>query len=365
MPPLWASLHSDPILYPRADPAALLPDSIKLGNQARCVCGAVILSPLGQPIIRRLCLVYTLARAFPCQVELVHCPKSCSSGRPRLAGPDGRELGLFNYNNQILISHDLLDEYTMAYTSSETPFVAWVGTISTRYKNYSPNGPYFINEDTFRTAWFLYSSLIAFDGDMRCHVCGPEPTAIIFDGVTLAFGKKHLTSSLRPPTTIYPQSAQRPSKYITNQAIIKNRPLRQTLQKVVTGKSLVLTEADLSSTNLEMDNNSDWDSDDEASLPRGSVAEKSKLVDEAIVRLNLIPSVHEGLSKINLDLGRTFHQYCGLGRLSANLKPPSVYISLFKEVSMVLHPSAYAYVHPDLCRRVRSANDTISILNGA
>jgi len=334
MPPLWVCLPSDPILYPWADPSAPLPNSIKLGNQARCLCGNVIPSLLDQPMVQRTCLVYTLTRAFSCQIELVHCPKSCSQGRPRLAGPDGRELGLFNYNNQILISHDLLDEYTMAYTSSETPFVAWVGTISTRYQNYSPNGPRFINEDSFRTAWFLYSSLMAFDNDMRCLVCGPEPTAIIFDGVTLAFGKKHLTSSLRPPTTIYPQSAQRPSKYITNQAIIKNRPLRQSLRKVITGKSLVLTDADLSGADVPTDANSDWGSDDEASSLGASAAAKSKLVDEVISRLNLIPSVHEGLSKLDLHLGRIFHQYCGLGRLSANLRPPLVYISLFKEVSM-------------------------------
>jgi hypothetical protein len=38
--------------------------------------------------------------------------------------------GVFNFNNRILFTHDLLDEYTSAYTSSETPFVGWVATVS-------------------------------------------------------------------------------------------------------------------------------------------------------------------------------------------------------------------------------------------
>ncbi|EEB92608.1 hypothetical protein MPER_08857 [Moniliophthora perniciosa FA553] len=48
---------------------------------------------------------------------------------------------------------------------------------------------------------------------MVCPECGDEPENIIWDGVTLAFGRKHVTDTLRPPTYEHPTAAVRNRKY--------------------------------------------------------------------------------------------------------------------------------------------------------
>ena len=85
-----------------------------------------------QPVVPTSCTIYNIMESYEATIELQVCSK-CPPNRRRHVGPDCRTLGLFNYNNRILLTHDLLDDYTMAYTSSETPFVAWVGVVSRRY----------------------------------------------------------------------------------------------------------------------------------------------------------------------------------------------------------------------------------------
>ncbi|KAK7023612.1 hypothetical protein VNI00_016651, partial [Paramarasmius palmivorus] len=67
-------------------------------------------------------------------------------------------------------------------------------------------GTKFIGEDLFRSAWFAYASLQLLENDMWCPECGTYPETVIWDGVTLAFGKRHLRDSLRPPT-VSPEEA--------------------------------------------------------------------------------------------------------------------------------------------------------------
>lgn len=49
--------------------------------------------------------------------------------KKRCIGPDLRTLGVSNYNNSILVSQELLDKYTSAYTSSETSAGAHMQTV--------------------------------------------------------------------------------------------------------------------------------------------------------------------------------------------------------------------------------------------
>ncbi|KAG6807586.1 hypothetical protein H0H92_007030 [Tricholoma furcatifolium] len=122
-PPVWAELESDfPLAYPRPPPVTVQPTVIRLEDDARCMCGA--LQNRDNPLVTNTCQVYTILGCFDTKIELQRCSQ-CTGGRHRFVGPDCREIGLFNYNNRIILSHDLLDEYTMAYTSSETPFTAW------------------------------------------------------------------------------------------------------------------------------------------------------------------------------------------------------------------------------------------------
>ncbi|CAA7271054.1 unnamed protein product [Cyclocybe aegerita] len=124
--PIWASLSMDKVLYGRPPALKKPPPSILLDSYARCSCGAPAYE--GDKIMTT-CTIYTIQEAFSCQIKLQKCPNQCSGSRSRYVGPNGAELGLFNYNNQMLFSHDLLDDYTLAYTSSESPFSLWVGIV--------------------------------------------------------------------------------------------------------------------------------------------------------------------------------------------------------------------------------------------
>ena len=159
--------------------------------------------------------------------------QGCKSCNRRRIGPDCRDFGLFNWNNRIIFTHDLLDEYTSAFTSSETPFTAWVTVVSRRYTNYSSAHP-FVTEYMFRTAWFAYAKLQGFTNDMACPTCGPSPENTIWDGVTLAFHQKHLIPSLRPPTTISEHSVLRDKcRYIRSQQCLIDKHARKLIRTAI------------------------------------------------------------------------------------------------------------------------------------
>ncbi|KAJ7865210.1 hypothetical protein B0H13DRAFT_1637212, partial [Mycena leptocephala] len=117
-PPPWAALNSDPLLYQRCSALEDVPDILRLTGTSSCCCSEprCLFDPT-RGITQQKCTVYGLFRSWETMIEVQSCTK-CSH---RVIGPDCRELGIFNYNNRKLFAHDLLDEYTSAYTSSETP----------------------------------------------------------------------------------------------------------------------------------------------------------------------------------------------------------------------------------------------------
>jgi hypothetical protein len=200
LPPSWAELPTDVGLYKRPPPfRGTDPTTFKLEVTSRCACAAhcSFFEP-SRPTLVQSCRVYGIHHRIDAEIELQLCPSTSPSKR-RFIGPDLRALGLFNYNNRVLVSHELLDDYTSFYTSSETPFSAWVTVMARRYQSASST---FIGEDLFRSIWFCYAKLQHLQDDMKCNECGDYPETIIWDGVTLAFGRKHLRSSLEPPTVI-------------------------------------------------------------------------------------------------------------------------------------------------------------------
>jgi hypothetical protein len=68
-------------------------------------------------------------------------------------GPDCRNIGLFNWNNRALVTEELLDDYTSAFVSSETPFVAYTAAVSRRYQTHNSPLP-FLPEKSFLEIWF-------------------------------------------------------------------------------------------------------------------------------------------------------------------------------------------------------------------
>lgn len=238
-PPKWAKIPSDTELYPRPPLIrSLLPPGhfFPLGPDSSCMCasGRTMYNPT-QSSTRRKAKLYTLTSLINVEIEVQNCP-TCPSKHRRYIGPDLRSSGVFNYNNSILVTHELLDEYTSAFTSSETPFIAWVRHISRRYDD---DNLVFMGPDLFRNVWFAYVSIQEFSNDMVCAVCGPTPDTVIWDGITAAFNKKHLKDSIRPPTTIHPSSITRGStRYRPKQQLLLDKAIRKAVREALSGPSV-------------------------------------------------------------------------------------------------------------------------------
>ncbi|KAJ7591272.1 hypothetical protein C8J56DRAFT_1047478 [Mycena floridula] len=200
-PPEWAALPGDSKLYLYPAPVRNSPGLLCLDKNSSCPCHEKrVMYKEGMSVFRQPCVVYTLVGAFDATVEVAECPQ-CTGKRRRNIGPDLREMGLFNFNNHSMFSHELLEDFVNAFTASETPFFAWVTMMERRYIT---SARPFVGYKTFVTAWFGYAELLAFEGDMTCAACGSHPDALVCDGVTSAFPEKHRLKSLEPPTKVRP-----------------------------------------------------------------------------------------------------------------------------------------------------------------
>ncbi|KIK52150.1 hypothetical protein GYMLUDRAFT_143587, partial [Collybiopsis luxurians FD-317 M1] len=218
LPPRWCMLPNEMEFYSRPYPLRDPPPLIELSEQASCPCldGERAFFDHCRLVITRACQVFTLIQAFSVHIQLQPCPR-CPPEHHQYIGPEPRDLGLFNFNNSTLFSHELLNEYISAFSSSETPFEPWVHTIAYRYGEIEPSIP-FVGGGLFCSVWFAYVRLIQFEGDKSCPSCGVYPDNIIWDGVSVAFGRKHvLNDQLEPPTVIQENAPDRLSKSIPHQ----------------------------------------------------------------------------------------------------------------------------------------------------
>ncbi|KZP10585.1 hypothetical protein FIBSPDRAFT_757998 [Athelia psychrophila] len=313
--PLWASLSSDNSLYPRSSPSRQFPNCILFTNYGSCFFHPPTTRSTTRQAERRPCIIYTLVGTHEAEIELQQC-LLCPPNRRRFVGPETRELGLFNYNNRILCTHDLLDEYTSAFTSSETPFVAWVATISRRYSNYNSEKS-FLTEKMFRSVWFSYARLQDLDSEMLCPVCGPIPEDTIWDGITLAFSQKHLLPSLCPPTISNEHSLQRDNvRYSSHMQYIPDQKLRKSVRKVISGRSLVL-HAD-EEVDADDHSESEW---------------TERAAQELLDRVDAIPNVADELGRLHESLKDVFNANFGIEALGAEYKAPAAYCRLFIQLS--------------------------------
>ncbi|KAG5642337.1 hypothetical protein DXG03_002985 [Asterophora parasitica] len=241
------------------------------------------------------------------------CPISPACSR-RYIGPDPRELGIFNLNNRILFTHELLDDYTSVYTSSETPFTAWVTVTSRRYGSH-PSIP-FVSEGTFRTAWFAYVNIQDFAKDMSCPKCGPCPEDVIWDGISLGFSKKHILATLRPPTVSDPEAPVRPNGYVWKQQVFPDATLRRLLWHVIKGCK---GGSGIREKVVDSDDN--------------EPQHHAMAVKVEMERVKAIPEVLGELSRIDSYLAALFDQHFGLTKVFAGIAAPKVYIKLFFQAS--------------------------------
>ena len=289
------------------------PDVLFLDEHASCICSQRYSAKLATQ--ERPCTIYTTTRAYDTKIQVQCCP-TCPNLFRRFIGPDPRNVGLFNFNNQLLFAHDLLDEYTSAFTSSETPFAAWVVTASRRYAVHQSIKP-FISEKLFRAVWFAYSRLQCLDADSNCPECGPDLQDTIWDGVMLAFSQKHMLPSLRPPTIGHLDSLQRTeARYRPGQQLIQPQSLRKDVRFVIEGRSLVISPDD------EV-----FDEGEEADRQNISRAKQ-----QLVARVEAIPDVCIKLKSVDRALSELFANYYGVHALLAGTEPPGVYRRLFVQV---------------------------------
>jgi len=254
----------------------------------------------------RKCFIYGLLGAHSASIELQKCP-NCPQG---YIGPDCTDIGIFNLNNQSLFTLTLLDDYTCHFSRSETPFVSWVSSTACRYLNHQSPVP-FIKEKTFRTAWFSYIRLVQLENDMRCVRCGPTPKVTIWDGVTLAFNRKNLLATLRPPTLVDEHSEIKDRiKPQQGLQLLGDKSLRKLIQTILAGQSLCLPELPK-------------EHDDR---PSGSATK------EMMDRIGLVPDAVERLQHVSLGLGNLFGRWFGMDYLLCKRKPPVEYKELFLQV---------------------------------
>ncbi|KAJ6507200.1 hypothetical protein C8R47DRAFT_966779 [Mycena vitilis] len=317
-PPVWASLPTDILHYAPVKPIQEPPGIISLMATSSCCCShpRQLYDP-ELPTKHQKCTVYGLYRSWEAETEVQACP-NCSH---RLVGPDCRELGFFNYNNRKLFTHDLLDEYTSAYTSSETPFSAWVSVVARRYEIHG-DGQKFISHDMFRAVWFSYVELQDLEGDTTCPRCGPAPENTIWDGVTLAFNRKHLLPTLEPPTVSQTTSAVRDrTRYIAAQQLIPDARVRKLVRKVITGP--------------QGDDEDDEDDENTEDGGRGTSKERAAKRGRAEIleRLEAIPLALQGLQRLDDATRNLFDLHFGEGSVVHSQAAPEVYRRLFHQIS--------------------------------
>ncbi|KAJ7080267.1 hypothetical protein C8R43DRAFT_909977 [Mycena crocata] len=319
MPPVWSALETDEKLYTRVS-TLMPPPLFPLGTNARCSCGAV--PSQSEPVKLLECTAYTLTQAYTSVIEVRVCHE-CSIGRRRNAGPDCREWGFFNFNNRILFSHALLDDYTASYTAIETPFAGWVSTVAKRYETMESKT--FVDRTTFSTAWFLFADLQLWGAkdraDMKCPDCGSEPKTTIWDGVTLAFGRTKLSGTLCPPTLELLQAPEHLSKSVKDQQVLIERDLRKAVRNIIRA-TVQKTPA---STGVE-----GLDSDSEMEEAR-KLSEKASA--EAMQRIASIPTVCDRLKSVHAGLGAVFEHYWGVAASLCKVAVPEEYKVLFEQIA--------------------------------
>ncbi|KAJ6477493.1 hypothetical protein DFH09DRAFT_951952 [Mycena vulgaris] len=326
-PPIWAALPGEELSpsFPSTPPKHLL-----LDNEASCCCAApnrLFFRPLDGSTDRQA-IIYGLSESFSTTIQLQLCV--C---KRRFIGPDCVSQGIFNYNNKVLFTHEILDEYTSAFTTSETPFSAWGLVLSRRY---GLRGGVFCSTDTFRSAWFAYARLLQLDGDMLCPKCGPSPETTIWDGVTLAFNRKHLLPSLEPPTISQEASVVRDAtRYVSDQQLLPHAASRKLIRKVVNGPPLLFgagLDIDTLSAPIQMEE--DGEEEEEEEEEGGiQVSKSSKKKKELLERLEAIPVAISRLAGTNEPLSRLFTLHFGTTSVVRKIVAPDCYKRFFMQIS--------------------------------
>jgi CxC4 like cysteine cluster associated with KDZ transposases len=258
--------------------------------------------------------MYTTQEAFVVDIELQVCPR-CPAASRKFIGPDPRNIGLFNYNNRRLFTHELFTEYISAFTSSETPIDPWVEHITRRYQetaHQEMDSIPFIGGELFRVAWFSFVRLMTLQPEhpnfKACPLCKEMPTNVIWDGVSIAFGRKQVNDNLRPPTSIDCNPVRRPSRPCPNKEWLGDGARRKQLREWL-GSGL------------------------DSKVPAGDKNER-KMIENALARQNQFHDLKSWLATEDTHLGKLFERTLGFSVLHSDFswKPRVQHLKLFQLV---------------------------------
>ena len=139
---------------------------------------------------------------------------------------------MFNWNNKIAFTHELFNSYTSQMVCSETPFYSYYQSVLHSYAG--EDCPEFCSLQTLLSAWFAFVRLQSLDDSMECPQCGPNPTVVIADGMSVSFSKNKVIG-LKPPTVSDKNLAhvRLPSQSVRTTCFTGPQKLRALIQKML------------------------------------------------------------------------------------------------------------------------------------
>ena len=107
---------------------------------------------------------------------------------------DGLQDGLFNYSGKILVTLDLMRDFSATCKLSGITFTLYCQQKSELF-NKSYKGHQFLNSTTFSKIYFAYCGLLQFDTALEppCRACGRYPSILLADATDLGMPNKFLS----------------------------------------------------------------------------------------------------------------------------------------------------------------------------
>lgn len=170
---------------------------------------------------------------------------------------------------------------------------------------------------------------------MICPTCGPSPKAVIFDGVTLAFNRKNLWSTLEPPTAIHPTFIKKDAvRQVPKLQCIPDSKLRHALRDVLRGPPLLISLLpDISCLNLDTDADTESNAtDNETEVPNRGQKAQTRKFKAMQAQIKRIPKVLQGLTAVDPHLASFFDRCYGPVAVMSNLNTPQIYQRLLLQV---------------------------------
>jgi len=142
-----------------------------------------------------------------CTIQVKRCP-TCPVQSNMHAGPDCRDMGLFNYNNTTLLTHTLLNSFCGYTVVQEGTFHAWHDYSQTIYDSHRSRKR-LLGVERFIVAWFGFIELQDLGDSFFCDICR-DGNIFIVDGVTISYQKRRITGKVKPPTVVDQDAPERP-----------------------------------------------------------------------------------------------------------------------------------------------------------